>query len=66
MLLGLAFLVLSIFAMIWHAAVDLHQTWLWYLSGIVLGVAIIAAFAVVEKKRKEVVELVEGFKQWKA
>ena len=36
--LGVGFLLLDVFAMIWHAAVDLRQTWVWYASGIVLGV----------------------------
>jgi hypothetical protein len=62
--LGSSFLVLAIFTMIWHAAVDLDHTWLWYLSGIVLGAAIIAVFAVFEKKRGEVLRVVEGLKQW--
>ena len=46
--LGIGFLFLDIFAMIWHAAVNLEQTWVWYASGIVLGVAILALFAVFE------------------
>jgi hypothetical protein len=32
--------------------VDLEQTWVWYASGIVLGVAILTLFAVFEKRRK--------------
>jgi fructose-specific phosphotransferase system IIC component len=62
--LGSSFLVLAIFTMIWHAAVDLDHTWLWYVSGIVLGAAIIAVFAVFEKKRSDVLRVVEGLKQW--
>jgi len=50
--LGVGFLLLDIFAMIWHAAVDLQQTWVWYVSGIVLGVAILAIFAVFEKRKR--------------
>lgn len=50
--LGVGFLLLDIFAMIWHAAVNLEQTWVWYASGIVLGVAILALFAVFEKRKK--------------
>ena len=50
-LLGIGFLLLDVFAMIWHAAVDLEQTWVWYASGIVLGVAILTLFAVFEKRR---------------
>jgi hypothetical protein len=30
----------SCFPMTWHPAVELQQQWVWYASGIVLGVAI--------------------------
>ena len=35
--LGTSFLVLSLMTIIWYAAVDLHQTWLWFVTGIVMG-----------------------------
>jgi hypothetical protein len=54
--LGVGFLVLDIFSMIWHAAVNLEQTWVWYVSGIVLGVAILILFAIFEKRKKRQVE----------
>jgi hypothetical protein len=50
--LGVGFLLLDLFAMIWYAAVDLQQTWVWYASGIVLGVVVLALFAYLEKRRK--------------
>ncbi|WP_439625018.1 hypothetical protein [Gemmata sp.] len=50
--LGVGFLLLDVFAMIWHAAVDLQHTWVWYASGIVLGGAILALFAVFEKRKR--------------
>jgi hypothetical protein len=62
--LGIGFLLLDIFAMIWHAAVDQQQTWVWYASGMVLGALIIALFAVLEKRRNDVRELVGKFRQW--
>ncbi len=62
--LGTAFLVLSLVTLIWHAAVDLDQAWLWPASGIALGVAIIILFAVFEKKRQELLRLVDELKQW--
>lgn len=49
--LGAGFLLLDIFSMIWHAAVNLQQTWVWYASGIVLGVVVLALFAYLEKRR---------------
>lgn len=50
--LGVGFLLLDVFAMIWHAAVNLQQTWVWYASGIVLGVVVLALFAYLEKRRE--------------
>ncbi|MDY3559926.1 hypothetical protein R5W23_001114 [Gemmata sp. JC673] len=52
--LGAGFLLLDVFAMIWHAAVNLQQTWVWYASGIVLGVAVLALFTYLEKRRGHV------------
>lgn len=62
--LGLAFLILNIFSMIWHAAVDQTQTWIWYVSGIILGAIILALFAVFEKRRNDVLRLIEEVKRW--
>lgn len=64
--LGTSFLVLSLFTMIWYAAVDLHQVWIWPATGIVAGIIIIAIFALFEKKRQEVLRVVEQLKQWSA
>jgi hypothetical protein len=62
--LGIGFLFLVIFSMIWHAAVDLAQTWVWYACGIVLGAAILTLFAVFEKRRNDVLHMLEQLKQW--
>jgi hypothetical protein len=62
--MGLTFLCLDVFAMIWHAAVDRTQTWVWYVSGIVLGGAILALFALFEKRRNDVLHLLEEIKRW--
>jgi len=61
---GLTFLFVVVFTMIWHAAVDRQQTWVWYVSGIVLGVAILALFALFEKRRNEVERMVQEIKKW--
>jgi hypothetical protein len=66
LILGTSFLVLALFTIIWYAAVDLDQTWIWSLSGIVVGILIIAIFAVFEKKHQEVLRLVEQLKEWHA
>jgi len=62
--LGIAFLTLALLTIIWHAAVNLEQTWLWSVTGIVAGVLIIALFAVFEKKRQEVLNLLEQLQGW--
>jgi hypothetical protein len=62
--LGISFLFLDVFTMIWYAAVDRYQTWLWWVSGIVLGAAILTLFAVFEKRRNDVLHLLEEIKQW--
>jgi hypothetical protein len=61
---GLTFLFVVVFTMIWHAAVQRGQTWVWYVSGIVLGAAILALFALFEKRRNEVARVVEELKRW--
>lgn len=62
--LGLSFLFLDVFTMIWYAAVDRYQTWVWWASGIVLGAAILTLFAVFEKRRNDVLRLLEEIKRW--
>jgi hypothetical protein len=63
--LGIGFLCLDIFSMIWNAAVNLHHTWVWWASGIVLGIAILSLFAVFEKRRNDVLLLIEQIKGWR-
>jgi hypothetical protein len=62
--LGVAFLFLDIISMIWHAAVNLEQTWIWYVSGIVLGAAILSLFALFEKRREDLLTVIDGLKKW--
>jgi hypothetical protein len=64
LLLGSIFLLLSIATMINYASVNFGWTWLWYVAGIVTGALIIATFAVFEKKRADVLRVVEGLKEW--
>ena len=64
LLLGSIFLLLSIVTMIWYASVNFGWTWLWYVAGIVTGATIIFMFALFEKKRSEVLRVVEGLKEW--
>ena len=64
LLLGSTFLLLAIATMIKYASVNFGWTWLWYVAGIVTGALIIATFAVFEKKRAEVLRVVDGLKDW--
>jgi hypothetical protein len=64
LLLGSIFLLLSIATMINYAAENFGWTWLWYVAGIITGALIIATFAVFEKKRADVLRVVEGLKEW--
>jgi len=62
--LGLMFLCVAMFSVIWHAAVDLAQTWVWYVSGIVMGVLILTIFALFEKRREQLKGLVSKLQTW--
>ncbi|MGH9904431.1 MAG: hypothetical protein ACRD8U_02475, partial [Pyrinomonadaceae bacterium] len=64
LLLGCVFLLIAIITMIWYASVNLGWTWLWYVAGIATGATIIFMFALFEKKRAEVLRVVEGLKDW--
>jgi hypothetical protein len=64
--LGASFSLVAVLAMIWHAAANLGWTWLWYVTGIALGLTIILVFALFEKKRDDLMRLVEGLKAWEA
>ena len=64
--LGTAFLLLSLLATIWMASVNLNWGGRWAVIGIAFGVLIVIAFTFFEKKRREMLELVERLKQWQA
>ena len=64
LMLGSIFLLLSIVTMICYASVNFGWTWLWYVAGIVTGATIIFMFAVFEKKRSEVLRVVDGLRDW--
>ena len=61
---GVLFLLVDVLSMIWHAAVGRAQTWVWYVSGIVLGSVILALFAVFEKRRDDMLRLLEEIRRW--
>jgi len=66
LLLGATFLLLAIATMIKYASVNFGWTWLWYVAGIATGAVIIATFAIFEKRRADVLRVVDGLKEWHA
>jgi hypothetical protein len=64
--LGTAFLLLAVLTMVWHAALSLGWGWLWYVVGIGFGILILYLFAMFERKREQVLGLVEQLKGWQA
>ncbi len=64
--LGTAFLLLAMITMVWHAALSLGWGWLWYVSGIAFGVCILYLFALFERRRAELIGLMERLKTWEA
>jgi hypothetical protein len=64
--LGSLFLLLGIFSVIRHAALAAEDQGriVWLVSGIVLGIAIFTLFAVFEKRRNEVLNLLKKLRDW--
>ena len=62
--LGFTFLVFVVLRIIWIAGWEKHQTWILWSFGIVLGMAIVALFGVFEKRRNDVIAVIEKLKGW--
>jgi hypothetical protein len=62
--LGAMFLLIAVISMIWYASVNLGWTWLWYVAGIATGALIIFTFALFEKKRSEMLQVLEDLRGW--
>jgi hypothetical protein len=62
--LGSMFLAVSMFSILWYAAVDLEQTWLWYVCGIILGAMMLFVFGLFEKRREELKKVITGIQTW--
>jgi hypothetical protein len=60
--LGAGFVALGVFALVWYAA--LQRAWVWYVAGIVLGIAIIVLFAIFEKRRDQLAHLLDRLREW--
>ena len=59
--LGSGFLILVVLRMIWHAAVEREQTWIWWACGILLGIVVLAVFALLERRGQQLREALEKF-----
>jgi hypothetical protein len=64
--LGTAFLVVAIMTIIWHAAIHQQRTYILWVAGILTGALIIALFGLFEKRRDDVLRVVEDLKRWHA
>lgn len=62
--LGASFTLMALFTMVWHAARAIDETWPWWAFGIGAGIALLALFALFEKKRAEVQALVVRLQKW--
>ncbi|MDA1015578.1 MAG: hypothetical protein O3A00_14140 [Planctomycetota bacterium] len=62
--LGASFLLLSIVSMVWHAAVRIQEVWPWWAFGIVMGMLMLAVFGLFEKKRNELLGVMNDLKRW--
>jgi len=64
--LGTAFMLVAIMTIIWHAAVHQQRTYILWAAGILTGALIIALFGLFEKRRDDVLRVVEELKHWHA
>jgi hypothetical protein len=64
--LGTTFLVVAIITVIWHAAIREQHTWILWVAGIITGALIIALFGLFEKRRDDVLRVVQQLQQWEA
>jgi hypothetical protein len=62
--LGTSFLLLVVVTMVQYVSFQLHQTWVFWLCIVLLGAAIIALFAVFEKRRNDIRAAMQRFKSW--
>lgn len=62
--LGTSFLMLSVVSMVWHAAQNIGHVWPWWAFGIVLGLLILTVFGLFEKKRNEMLKLIQELREW--
>ena len=64
LILGITFLSLVLVTMIRYAAFEQQHMWVFWIACFVLGAAIIAVFAVFEKRREDILAAIQRFRQW--
>jgi len=62
--LGVTFVFLSVISMVWHAYAKIQHVGIWWGFGIMLGLLILTFFGVFEKKRPELLRLIENMRRW--
>ncbi len=62
--LGSTFLLIAVITMIWYASDNLGWTWIWWVAGITTGALIFITFALFEKKRSEMLQMIEDLRGW--
>lgn len=62
--MGCAFAFVAVVAMIRIAAQQVHANWPWLVSGILFGAMIVITFALFEKKRAQMLGMLEKLKDW--
>jgi hypothetical protein len=61
---GVAFTVVALLAMVWHAQQAIGQVWPWWAFGIATGIGLIVLLGYFEKNRPRVIAYLEKLKQW--
>jgi fructose-specific phosphotransferase system IIC component len=64
--LGVSFLVVALMTIIWHAAIEEQRTWILWVAGIITGALILAVLGLFEKRRDDVMRVVDELKHWHA
>lgn len=62
--MGVTFVLLAVFSMIWHAYTRIQHVAIWWAFGIVLGLTILTLFGIFEKKRSELQAWITRLKSW--